>query len=309
LKPIIVFGSINMDLVTRTPRLPIAGETLQGYEFFTAPGGKGANQAVAAARLGISTQIVGRLGDDDFGRQLLAGLQGADVQTDGILVDESASSGVAVIAVDDAGENNIIIVAGANGCVNQQDVERLTDLLPGAAALLLQFEVPLPAVLAAAQAARQAGVLVILDPAPAKENIPPELYPLIDIITPNEIEASQLVGFPVEGQEAAAKASAELRQRGVGTVIVKLGAQGVFCAAGAETFFVPAFSVRAVDTVAAGDAFNGGLAAALADGRSLRDAVVWGAAAGAISATKAGAQPSLPDRKTFDAFLKDWNST
>ena len=298
-----------MDLVTRTPRLPVAGETLQGYEFFTAPGGKGANQAVAAARLGISTQIVGRLGDDDFGRQLLAGLQGADVQTDGILVDESASSGVAVIAVDDAGENNIIIVAGANGCVNQQDVERLTDLLPGAAALLLQFEIPLPAVLAAAQAARQAGVLVILDPAPAKENIPPELYPLIDIITPNEIEASQLVGFPVEGQEAAAKASAELRQRGVGTVIVKLGAQGVFCAAGAETFFVPAFSVRAVDTVAAGDAFNGGLAAALADGRSLRDAVVWGAAAGAISATKAGAQPSLPDRKTFDAFLKDWNST
>jgi ribokinase len=309
LKPIIVFGSINMDLVTRTPRLPIAGETLQGYEFFTAPGGKGANQAVAAARLGISTQIVGRLGDDDFGRQLLAGLQAADVQTDGILVDESASSGVAVIAVDDAGENNIIIVAGANGCVNQQDVERLSDLLPGAAALLLQFEIPLPAVLAAAQAARQAGVLVILDPAPAKENIPPELYPLIDIITPNEIEASQLVGFPVEGQEAAAKASAELRQRGVGTVIVKLGAQGVFCAAGAETFFVPAFSVRAVDTVAAGDAFNGALAAALADGRSLRDAVVWGAAAGAISATKAGAQPSLPDRKTFDAFLKDWNST
>ncbi len=298
-----------MDLVTRTPRLPIAGETLQGYEFFTAPGGKGANQAVAAARLGISTQIVGRLGDDDFGRQLLAGLQAADVQTDGILVDESASSGVAVIAVDDAGENNIIIVAGANGCVNQQDVERLSDLLPGAAALLLQFEIPLPAVLAAAQAARQAGVLVILDPAPAKENIPPELYPLIDIITPNEIEASQLVGFPVEGQEAAAKASAELRQRGVGTVIVKLGAQGVFCAAGAETFFVPAFSVRAVDTVAAGDAFNGALAAALADGRSLRDAVVWGAAAGAISATKAGAQPSLPDRKTFDAFLKDWNST
>jgi len=298
-----------MDLVTRTPRLPIAGETLQGYEFFTAPGGKGANQAVAAARLGISTQIVGRLGDDDFGRQLLAGLQAAGVHTDSVLVDEATSSGVAVITVDDAGENNIIIVAGANGCVNQQDVERLSDLLPGAAALLLQFEIPLPAVLAAAQAARQAGVLVILDPAPAKENIPPELYPLIDIITPNEIEASQLVGFPVEGQEAAAKASAELRQRGVGTVIVKLGAQGVFCAAGAETFFVPAFSVRAVDTVAAGDAFNGGLAAALADGRSLRDAVVWGAAAGAISATKAGAQPSLPDRKTFDAFLKDWNST
>lgn len=301
---VIVFGSINMDLVTKTPRLPIAGETLQGYEFFTAAGGKGANQAVAAARLGASTHMVGRLGNDQFGRQLLCDLQAAGVHSDGVLVDEAASSGVAVIAVDDAGENNIIIVAGANGRVNQQDVERLSDLLPGAAALLLQFEIPLLVVLSAAQAARKAGVPVILDPAPAKANIPPELYPLVDIITPNEIEASQLVGFPVDGQEVAAKASVELRQRGVGIVIVKLGAQGVFCATGEETFSVPAFSVQAVDTVAAGDAFNGGLAAGLAEGHSLPEAVVWGAAAGAICATKAGAQPSLPDRETFDAFLK-----
>jgi ribokinase len=305
MKSVIVFGSINMDLVTKTPRLPIAGETLQGYEFFTAPGGKGANQAVAAARLGISTQMVGRLGNDDFGHQLLASLQAAGVHTEGVLVDEAVSSGVAVIAVDDAGENNIIIVAGANGRMNQQDVERLTDLLPSAAALLLQFEIPLPAVLAAAQAAKQAGVLVILDPAPAQADIPPELYPLVDIITPNEIEASQLVGFPVDEPEAAAKASVELRQRGIATVIVKLGAQGAFCATGEETFFVPAFSVQAVDTVAAGDAFNGGLAAALAEGLPLREAIAWGVAAGAISATKAGAQPSLPDRKTFDAFLKE----
>jgi ribokinase len=303
MKPIIVFGSINMDLVTKSPRLPMAGETLQGYEFFTAPGGKGANQAVAAARLGIPTQIVGRLGDDEFGRQLQRSLQESGVNTDRILVDQAASSGVAVITVDDAGENNIIIVAGTNGRVNHQDIDRLTDLLPGAAALLLQLEIPLPAVIAAAQAARRAGVSVILDPAPAKGDIPPELYPLVDIITPNEIEASQLVGFPVDGQEAAAKASVELRQRGVGSVIVKLGDRGVFCATGEETFFVPAFSVQAVDTVAAGDAFNGGLAAALAEGRSLREAVVWGAAAGAISATKAGAQPSLPDRETFNNFL------
>ncbi len=303
MKPIIVFGSINMDLVTKSPRLPMAGETLQGYEFFTAPGGKGANQAVAAARLGIPTQIVGRLGDDEFGRQLQRSLQESGVNTDRILVDQAASSGVAVITVDDAGENNIIIVAGTNGRVNHQDIDRLTDLLPGAAALLLQLEIPLPVVIAAAQAARRAGVSVILDPAPAKGDIPPELYPLVDIITPNEIEASQLVGFPVDGQEAAAKASAELRQWGVGSVIVKLGDRGVFCATGEETFFVPAFSVQAVDTVAAGDAFNGGLAAALAEGRSLREAVVWGAAAGAISATKAGAQPSLPDRETFNNFL------
>jgi ribokinase len=307
MKSVIVFGSINMDLVTKTPRLPIAGETLQGYEFFTVAGGKGANQAVAAARLGVSTHMVGRLGDDDFGCQLLASLQGAGVRTDRVLVDRATNSGVAVITVDDAGENNIIIVAGANGHVNRQDVEYFTDLLPEAAALLLQFEVPMPAVLAAAQTARQAGVLVILDPAPARADIPPELYPLVDIITPNEIEASQLVGFPVDGQEAAAKASAELRQRGAGTALVKLGDRGVFCDAGEETFFVPAFPVRAVDTVAAGDAFNGGLAAALAEGLPLRDAVVWGAAAGAICATKAGAQPSLPDRETLDAFLMERN--
>lgn len=303
MQSIIVFGSINMDLVTKTPRLPVAGETLTGYEFFTAGGGKGANQAVAAARLGISTQMVGRLGNDDFGRQLLRHLQAAGVQTDGVLVDETTSSGVAVITVDDAGENNIIIIGGANGRLNETDVERLRSRLPGAAALLMQLEIPMATVQLAAQVAHSAGVPVILDPAPAQD-IPDELYPLIDIITPNQLEASQLVGFPVDGQEAARQASAELQQRGVSTVIVKLGDRGVFCATAEETFFVPAFSVQAVDTVAAGDAFNGALAVALAQGRLLREAVVWGAAAGALSATKAGAQPSLPDRETFEAFLK-----
>jgi ribokinase len=303
MQSILVFGSINMDLVTKTPRLPVAGETLTGYEFFTAGGGKGANQAVAAARLGISTQIVGRLGNDDFGRQLLRHLQAAGVQTDGVLVDETTSSGVAVITVDDAGENNIIIIGGANGRLNETDVERLRSRLPGAAALLMQLEIPMATVQLAAQAAHSAGVPVILDPAPAQD-IPDELYPLIDIITPNQLEASQLVGFPVDGQEAARQASAELQQRGVSTVIVKLGDRGVFCATAEETFFVPAFSIQAVDTVAAGDAFNGALAVALAEGRLLREAVVWGAAAGALSATKAGAQPSLPDRETFEAFLK-----
>ncbi len=303
MQSIIVFGSINMDLVTKTPRLPVAGETLTGYEFFTAGGGKGANQAVAAARLGISTQMVGRLGNDDFGRQLLRHLQAAGVQTDGVLVDETTSSGVAVITVDDAGENNIIIIGGANGRLNETDVERLRSRLPGAAALLMQLEIPMATVQLAAQAAHSAGVPVILDPAPAQD-IPDELYPLIDIMTPNQLEASQLVGFPVDGQEAAHQASAELQQRGVSTVIVKLGDRGVFCATAEETFFVPAFSIQAVDTVAAGDAFNGALAVALAEGRLLREAVVWGAAAGALSATKAGAQPSLPDRETFEAFLK-----
>jgi len=305
MRNVIVFGSINMDIVARSPRLPVKGETLLGHDFFTAPGGKGANQAVATARLGVPTHLVGRLGGDSFGRELLSSLQGSGVETNGVLVDEDAHSGVAVIAVADAGENHIIIVRGANGRVNQEDVDRLTHLLPGAGALLLQFEIPLPAVYSAAQAAQRAGVPVILDPAPAQKDVPAELYPLVDIITPNEIEAGQLVGFPVDGQEAAQKASDVLLGWGVGTAIVKLGDRGVFCATDSETFFVPAFPVVAVDTVAAGDAFNGGLAAALAQGRPLREAVVWGAAAGAISATKTGAMPSLPDRKTFDAFLSD----
>lgn len=302
MKPIIVFGSINLDLVTKTPRLPIAGETLQGSEFFTAAGGKGANQAVAAARLGATTHLVGRLGDDQFGRQLLSGLRAEGIETAGILVDAGAT-GVAVITVDDAGENNIIIVAGANGRVCQQDVERLSPLLPGAAALLLQFEIGMPAVLAAAQAAHRAGIQVILDPAPAQD-IPPELYSLVDIITPNEVEAAQLVGLAVDGQEGAYQAAFELRRRGVKVAIVKLGDRGVVCATSTESFYIPAFSVAAVDTVAAGDAFNGGLAVALAEGYCLREAVTWGTAAGALTATKAGAQPALPDLATLEAFLK-----
>jgi len=302
---IVVFGSINMDLVARTPRLPIPGETLVGHHFLTASGGKGANQAVAIAQLGVPTQIVGRVGGDSFGNQLINSLQTAGVQTEHVLVDEAVSSGVAAIAVDDAGENQIIIISGANGRVDETDVTRLKRLLTGAIALLLQFEIPMSAVLSAAKAAKKAGVTVILDPAPAQMDLPVELYSLVDIITPNEIEAGQLVGFPVDGLEAAAKAAAVLCQTGVGTAIVKLGAKGALCATKAETFFVPAFPVSAVDTVAAGDAFNGGLAAAIAEGLPLRQAVVWGAAAGALAATKTGAQSSMPDRKTFNAFLQE----
>lgn len=301
---VIVFGSINMDLVVQSPRLPIPGETLVGHKFFTAPGGKGANQAVAIARLGISTQMVGRVGGDSFGDELINSLQTAGVQTDYVLVDETTSSGVAAIAVDDAGENQIIVIPGANGRVDFTDVERLKSLLPKATALLLQFEIPIPAIVAAAQAAKQARVTVILDPAPAQKNLPQEVYPLIDIITPNEIEVGQLVGFPVDGLEAAAKAADVLLERGVGTAIIKQGAKGAFCASKKETFSVRAFPVTVVDTVAAGDAFNGGLAAALVSGLSLQQAVVWGAAAGALAATKSGAQSSMPDRETFNAFLQ-----
>ncbi|OUL32132.1 ribokinase [Nostoc sp. 106C] len=302
---IIVFGSINIDLVATVPRLPIAKETLLGHEFFEVPGGKGANQAVAMAQLGIPTQMVGRVGADSFGTELINNLQNTGVRTNNILVDETVSSGVAIIAVDDKGENQIIVIPGANGRVNQEDVARLSHLLPGSSALLLQLEIPISAVVAAAKVARQAGVKVILDPAPAQSHVPDELYSLVDIITPNEVEAGQLVEFPVNTEESAKKAAAVLLQRGVKCAIVKLGAKGVFCATAEESFFVPAFPIQVVDTVAAGDAFNGGLAAALYEGVSLHQAVVWGAAAGALAATKPGAQTSLPDRLTLDAFLKE----
>ncbi|NWF59156.1 MAG: ribokinase [Fischerella sp.] len=302
---VIVFGSINIDLVATAPRLPLPGETLLGHHFFKAAGGKGANQAVALAKLGIPTQIVGRVGAQGFGTELINSLQAAGVQTENVFMDETISSGVAIITVDDAGENQIIVIPGANGRVNQEDVTRVSRLLSGSSALLLQFEIPMFAVVAAAQAAREAGVTVILDPAPAQSDVPDELYSLVDIITPNEVEAGQLLGFPVSGQESAKKAAAQLLKKGVKNAIVKLGAQGVVCATSDETFFVPAFPVQAVDTTAAGDAFNGGLAAALSQGLSLHQAVVWGAAAGALAATKPGAQPSLPDRLAFDAFLKE----
>lgn len=301
---IVVFGSINMDLVARTPKLPMPGETLLGYSFTTTPGGKGANQAVAVARLGMTTRMVGRVGHDSFGQELLSSLQMAGVDTQAVLVDEACTSGVAMIAVDDRSENHIIVIPGANGKVDETDVDRLSQLLTNASGLLLQLEIPLVAVQTAVKAAKQAGAKVILDPAPAIVDLPAELYAQVDVITPNAIEAEQLVGFPVNTPAQMTQAARILHQRGVETVVIKRGAEGVFCSTPNTSFLVPAFPVQAVDTVAAGDAFNGGFAVALAEGHSLQAAIVWGAAAGALSVTKAGAQSSLPDRTAFETFLK-----
>lgn len=301
---VIVFGSINMDLVARTPRIPIPGETLIGRSFETVPGGKGANQAVAVARLGIPTQMIGRVGGDAFGETLLNGLVSSGVNCQGVLIDRTTHSGVAIITVDDASENNIVIVPGANGEVDAGDVERLEAALSGAKVLLLQLEVPLPAVVAAAQAAKQAGLTVILDPAPARSDLPDQLYPLIDIITPNQVETSQLVGFEVSDLTTAQQAAQTLHQRGVSTVITKLGKLGALCMTATDSFEIPVFPVKAVDTVAAGDAFNGGLAAGLAAGLDLRQATRQAAAVAALSVTKAGAQPSLPTRSELEAFLQ-----
>ncbi len=301
-KSVIVFGSINMDLVATTSRLPLPGETLIGQEFFTVAGGKGANQAVACGKLEIPTELVGRVGGDQFGQDLLANLQGAGVGTRAVEIDQETSSGVAAIAVAADGENQIIVIPGANGRINSTEVTRVEDFLPKAAMLLLQLEIPLDTVIAAAQAAQRVGVFVILDPAPMPPIFPPELYGLIDLITPNQVEASQLLGFSVDDRAGATRAAQELRQRGVKNAVVKLGAQGAVCATPEDCFFIPAFPVKTVDTVAAGDAFNGGLAAGLFQGLPLKEALIWAAAGGAIATTKPGAY--LSDRATLEDFLK-----
>lgn len=301
---ILVFGSINLDLVSRTAQLPCPGETVIGKGFEMVPGGKGANQAVAIARLDQFVQMVGRVGGDAFGQMLLRELEASGVGCENVWVDATTSSGVAAIAVDDQGENHIIVTPGANGRMDQTDVARLKPLLSEAKVLLLQLETPLPTVLLAAQAAHQAGVTVILDPAPAPPNLPTALYEAIDILTPNQTEAGQMVGFAVDTVESATRASEVLRRRGARTTIVKLGQQGALCSSPEETFHLPAFVVQAIDTVAAGDAFNGGLAAGLATGLSLRQAVTQASAVAALSVSQRGAQPSMPTRSQVAAFLE-----
>lgn len=300
---IVVFGSINMDLVARTSRLPAPGETLTGQSFQTFPGGKGANQAVACARLGAKTLMVGRVGGDVFGSRLKAELELAGVDHTNVEVDADISSGVALIAVEESAENMIIVVPGANGQVNEADLPRLESVLERSKILLLQLEIPLDMVVAAAKIAKEKGVKVILDPAPAQA-IQEEVYRLIDIITPNETEAALLVGFPVETQEDASRAVKVLEERGVRQPIIKMGSKGAFAKIDGEEKFFKAFPVTAVDTVAAGDAFNGALAVALSEEKSIQDAIRWGMAGGALSVTKEGAQPAMPTRNDLLAILE-----
>lgn len=299
---VVVYGSINMDLVVRAARLPVPGETLTGHSFFTAPGGKGANQAVAAARLGAHTRMVGRVGEDVFAAALRESLQGYGVDTSAVVA-SPGPSGVAVIAVDDAAENMIIVVPGANGLVGTAEITSLEAVLADAQVLLLQLEVPLEAVVAAAMAARQRGVTVILDPAPACQ-LPAALYSAADIITPNEREATMLTGLPVSNPAEAEQAARELVARGVRHAVVKMGSRGALWFDGLHAQLLQPFAVTPVDTVAAGDAFNGGLAAALSEGRPLAEALRWGMATGALSVTKSGAQQSMPTRAEVLALLE-----
>jgi ribokinase len=304
---VVVFGSINMDLVVRTPRFAQPGETLSAHTFFTAPGGKGANQAVAAGRLGVPTAMVGRVGSDMFGNSLLESMQSNGVDTRWVLRDQARPSGTALITVDDRAENTILIVAGANGAVGEDDLGRLEAALAGGGPLLLQLEVPLASVIAAARLARERGIAVILDPAPG-QTLPDELYRLVDILTPNESEARILTGITIQERQDAVRAAQVLHERGVGQVIIKMGGQGALWSTqygsdGHAQQFLPAYQVTSVDTVAAGDAFNGALAAGLSQGLPMSEALRWGMAGGAISTTRPGAQPSMASRQELLEML------
>jgi ribokinase len=296
---ICVFGSLNMDQVLRTPWLPKPGETLSSSALETVPGGKGANQAVAAARLGTQAHLVGRVGADGFGRELIAALLNQGVECDRILQDASTHTGIAVVTVADNGENQIVLAAGANGLMGAVDVDRLKTKLPDASALLLQLEIPMQAAISAAQAAQAAGVKVILDPAPAPKVFPTELYSLVDILTPNQTEAEQLLGQSICTISDAMQSAKSLQHSGIKTVILTLGENGIVVADGQTLQHWPAYPSPVCDTTAAGDAFNGALAAALDQHYDWNTALRWGLAAGALTVSQSGAQPSLPHRASL----------
>lgn len=301
---ITVVGSLNMDLVARTHHIPQPGETILGGELHTLPGGKGANQAVAAARLGASVAMVGRVGQDAFAGPLLDNLAAVGVDHTFVSRDPAAATGVALIVVDDAGQNSIVVTSGANMRLQPADIDAAETAVAAARVLLLQLESPLEAVTRAAEVAHTHGVKVILNPAPAQP-LPVSLLALVDFLIPNETETALLTGKSIDSQAQAKAAAAELRQSGVGTVILTLGERGALLAGPTETKLFPAFKVTPVDTTAAGDAFVGGLAVALAEGKSLAEAVRWGNAAGALAATHLGAQPSLPTRQALETLLNN----
>ena len=298
---IVVVGSSNTDMVVKTAKIPTAGETVLGENLIVAAGGKGANQAVAVARLGADVTLVARVGKDPFGRQSIEAFRKEDIQTDWVICDETNPSGVALITVDDKGENAITVAPGANRRLTESDVDRARDQIQQADALLLQLEIPLSTVVHAAGLASQAGVPVVLNPAPAAE-LDEKLLRNITVLTPNLGEAERLTGLRINDNDSAYTAASELRRKGASSVVITLGARGSLLVRADKAEHIPAREVKALDTTAAGDAFNGALAFALATGQSLEKAVRSANLAGAFSVTRLGAQPSLPTREQLIDF-------
>jgi ribokinase len=298
----IVFGEISMDILIKVSEGASEGPVTRGSHYTCSFGGRGANQAMAVSRLGVTTYLVGCVGNDDFGKALIKYLSATEVKTEGIRI-RQGSSALAILAVKEDGEFRVLsFVEGVNSAVDGEDVERFIHLMNGSCVALFQLGYSVSVISAAAKAAKANGILTILDPAPILSDIA-DLYSSIDIITPNQQEAETLVGFRVHDPRTSSKAADILHRLGVRTVIIKLGEQGAFCSTPNERVFLPAFKVKAVDTVGAGDAFNGALASGLAYGLSITEAAIWGSAAGAISVTKVGAQCGMPDLKSLMAFI------
>ena len=297
---ILVIGSMNADLVVRAPRFPQPGETISGEDLQIIPGGKGANQAVAAARQGAAVAMVGRVGNDSFGPGLINNLKQNDVDTSHVKVDPESATGTAIIVLDANGQNSIVLSPGGNGKVSPADLENVS--FPGHKLLLLQLEIPSEAVVSAAQRAKESGLRVLLNPAPARP-LPDELISLPDFLLPNETELSLLTNQRVDDLASAEKAAKTLLERGAQNVIVTLGANGALIINKELTKHIPAFKVDVIDTTAAGDAFIGGFASALLQNKPLEEAVRYGCACGALATTKFGAQPSLPTREEVERFI------
>ena len=301
---IVVVGSSNTDMNIKAPRIPKPGETVLGSDFFMAAGGKGANQAVAAARAGGDVHFIARIGEDSFGEQALEGFRFEGIDTQHVLKTPGRPSGVALIIVDESGENSIAVASGANALLSPQDIEDAGPVIASSAVLLTQFETPMETVHRAAEIAAKHGRKVIINPAPAQPILNGDFLKHVSILTPNETETEILTGLSIRTDEDLAAAADILLTIGLEAVLITLGGRGVFVAASNVKEFVPSFSVKAVDTTAAGDVFNGALAVALAEGRPLLEAARFANAAAALSVTKMGAQPSAPFRAEIDALLR-----
>jgi ribokinase len=296
-KAIVVVGSVTMDLVTRTPQIPRVGQTLIGTGFHTTPGGKGANQSVAAARLGYPVAMVAKVGDDHYGPMLLKSLAEAGVQTGGV-EQVAVSSGIAAIFLADSSENSIVVVPGANGNMDRATVDAHAPIIRSAGMVLCQLEIPMDALSYTLAVCAEAGVPVMLDPAPAAA-LPDDVWKKIAWFTPNETEAAFYLGDGANTEESAQK----LLERGLGGVVLKRGSEGAYVAVPGKGAWVPSFAVQAIDTVAAGDCFNGAFAVALLEGRDPWQAARFANAAAAICVTRRGAQAAMPTRAEVDALM------
>jgi ribokinase len=301
-RTVLVVGSANMDLVVSCERFLRPGETMLGHDFGMFPGGKGANQAVACAKLGGRVHFLGKMGRDPFRDALADGLARDGVHLDGLLTDDEAPTGVALITVDARGENTIVVASGSNMRLTPADLDAHEALFAGAAVVLVQLEIPPETVLRAAELGRAHGATVVLNPAPARP-LPDALLALVDFLTPNQAEAAELAGLTPDGTATAEVAARALLGRGVRHVLVTVGEEGALLVTQDGTERFPAFAVTPVDTTAAGDAFNGALAYALAEGQGLHEAIPLANAVAAVAVTRRGAQPSMPDRAALDAFL------